>query len=169
MTFCAVQSKPNLLQLPCNSFDPIMDRQTYDWEFLEIVLDVLGVSVTGDIFSLQSKASLSAADSMATEALFYANSNKFKQRHCQGLSGPLEFAGLYAGIAAKYAYFCSLRKAQAVLKHFATQSWEPLHAALLVPAQPAGSESWSEGLDFAKTAWAIMQEEPKVLTYGATA
>ena len=145
-----------------------MNGQTRDWEFLELMLSFLGVSVTRDIFSLGNKASLSAADSMATEALLYtsdANLERFKLRLHEGLSGPLEFAGLYAGISAKYAYFCSLGKPKIVLQHFATQSWEPLFPD---PAEPISSECWSEGLDIAKKAWAITQEEPKILTYGAT-
>lgn len=138
-------------------------------EFLELMLSFLGVSVTRDIFSLGNKASLSAADSMATEALLYtsdANLERFKLRLHEGLSGPLEFAGLYAGIAAKYAYFCSLGKPKIVLQHFATQSWEPFLSDFSIP-EPISSECWSEALGVAEKAWAIMQEEPKLLTYGA--
>ena len=170
------QTKPNLLHLPLDFVEPIMTSQMQDWEYIAAVEDSLKAIESGAEYG---KAPPSAADSIFTEALLYTytpNLHTFKQRLHQGLNGRLEFAGLYAGIAAKYAYFCILGRQEDVLYHFGTQSWKPVHTELfamehlvemMVFKQPSDAESPSEILDYAMKAWAIMLEEPKLLTYGA--
>ena len=146
-----------------------MTGQTHDWEFLYVTEASLGAHATGDLFGQPGKASSSAAFAIGTEAHLYRSYPKlqqFQHRLHEGLTGPLEFAGMYAGIAAKYAYFCSLGKPKIVLQHFAAQSWEPFLSDFSIP-EPISSECWSEALGVAEKAWAIMQEEPKLLTYGA--
>ncbi len=49
-----------------------------------------------------------------------------RRRLILGMDGPLEFAGMYAGVAAKYAYYCSLGEPEFLLRHFAIQSWSPV-------------------------------------------
>ena len=160
-----LQNKPNLLQLPLDFVEPIMSSQMHDWEYIAVIENTMK-----SVEDTSEKAPPSAAASIFTEALWYTSQKdlkKFKQRLDKGLSGPLEFAGLYAGIAAKYAYFCTLGKHEDVLNHFGTQSWEAVHTELLVSGQARDAESLSEGLAYAENAWDIMQEEPKLLTYGA--
>ena len=167
-TLPVLQTKPNLLHLPLNFVEPIMTSRMWDWEYIAAIEDSIKKIESGDTYG---EAPPSAADSIFTEALWYTSITDwrpFKQRLDAGLSGPLEFAGLYAGIAAKYAYFCSLGKRARVLCHFSTQSWEPLQTDTLDLGQSSDAESLSEGLAYAEKAWAIMQEEPKLLTYGAT-
>ena len=142
-----------------------MTSQMHDWEYIAVIENTMK-----SVEDTSEKAPPSAAASIFTEALLYTSASdlqKFKQRLDQGLNGPLEFAGLYAGIAAKYAYFCTLGKHEDILNHFGTQSWEAMHTESLVSGQPSDAESLSEGLEYAEKAWAIMQEEPKLLTYGA--
>lgn len=144
-----------------------MTSQVKDWKYIAEIEGILRFIESGEA---SGEASPSAADSIFTEAQLYApksDMQKFKQHLHTGLSGSLEFAGLYAGIAAKYAYFCTLGKHDGVLYHFGTQSWQPAHTDLVVSRQPSDAEGLSEGLDYAKKAWAIMLEEPKLLTYGA--
>ena len=143
-----------------------MSSQMHDWKYIAVLEPAMRALETEGIFG---KAPPSAAESIFTETLWYATTaeRKFKHRLHQGLNGRLEFAGLYAGIAAKYAYFCTLGKREDVWHHFGTQSREPVRAELLVLGQPPDAEDVSEGLEYAEKAWAIMQEEPKLLTYGA--
>lgn len=168
-----VQAKPNLLQLPLDVVDPIMSYQVHDWEYIALIEGPLA-TIDTDVRNVW-KRSPSAVDSICTEALLYTSTDNlqtFKQRMQVGLNGSLEFAGMYAGIAAKYAYFCSLGKREIVLHHLSTRSPEvtlkPLLAEQLVSAEATDQESMSEGLDYAKKSWAIMQELPKTLTYGTS-
>ena len=154
------------LQLPLDFVEPIMSSQMHDWEYIAVLEPNMRILEAEGMFA---EAPPSAADSIFTEALWYTTTaeRKFKQRLHQGLNGRLEFAGLYAGIAAKYAYYCTLGKREDVRHHFGTQSWEPVRSELLVLGQPPDAEDVSEGLAYAEMAWAVMQEEPKLLTYGA--
>ena len=93
-----------------------------DWEYIAAIEDSVKRIESGGTYG---EASPSAADSIFTEALWYTSKTdlqKFKQHLQMGLNGRLEFAGLYAGIAAKYAYFCTQGKSEDVLYHFGTQS-----------------------------------------------
>ena len=166
-TLPVLQTKPNLLHLPLHFVEPIMSCQMRDWEYIAAIEDSIR---TIESVGTYGEAPPSAADSIFTEALWYTSKNdlqKFKQHLHMGLDGRLEFAGLYAGIAAKYAYFCTLGKPEGVLYHLGTQSWKPVQTDMLVSGQASDAESLSEGLEYAEKAWTIMQEEPKLLTYGA--
>ena len=144
-----------------------MTSRVHDWEYIAAIEDTMRAA---ELVATSGNSPPSAAESIFTDALWHISKSdwqKFQQCLDRGLNGPLEFAGLYAGIAAKFAYFCTLGKHEDVLYHFGTQSWEAVHLDLLVLGLPSDAESMSEGLDYAEKAWAIMQEEPKLLTYGA--
>ena len=143
-----------------------MNGLSQDWAFIFLIEDKLN---TGDLVGQDGEALPSAASAIGTEASLYhePQPQKFQRRLHAGLNGLLQFAGMYAGIAAKYACFCSLGKPMVVLEHFAAQSWEPLPSDFSV-AEPISPESCSEGRGVAQKAWAIMQEEPKLLTYGGS-
>ena len=122
-----LQTKPSCLQLPLNFVEPIMTSQMQDWEYIAAIEDTMSTVESVGTFG---KGPPSAASSIFTEALLYTSNTDlhiFKERLGAGLDSPLEFAGLYAGIAAKYAYFCTLGKPEAVLYHFGTQSWSFSH------------------------------------------
>ncbi|KAL0055726.1 hypothetical protein WJX82_003798 [Trebouxia sp. C0006] len=71
----------------------------------------------------------------------YNCSGRMRRRLILGMDGPLEFAGMYAGVAAKYAYYCSLGEPEFLLRHFAIQSWSPVPVDFPAP-KPVGT--WSK-------------------------
>ncbi len=169
-----MQRKPNQFQLPHDlptylGLTTISDWHTY--HCLELCLSAWRTN-TG---VKRGAPSLSAVHATFTEAFLvqlqrqvvYNCSGRMRRRLILGMDGPLEFAGMYAGVAAKYAYYCSLGEPKFLLRHFATQSWSPVPVDFPGAFHPS-SKHMADALDFANRAFRVMLQRPSLLAHGAS-
>ncbi len=171
-----MQRKPNQFQLPHDlptylGLATISDRHEY--HCLELLLSAW----RADTGVKRGAPNLSAVHATFTEALLLQLQQqqqvvlnckrRMRRRLIHGMEGPLEFAGMYAGVAAKYAHYCSLGEPKFLLQHFATQSWSPVSLEFPAAFHPS---RWnrSEALEFADRAFRVMQQRPSLLAHGAS-
>ncbi len=174
-----MQRKPNQFQLPHDLPTHLGLATISDWkEYHNLQYSLSGYRAdTGVKIALGEPPHLSALHATFTEALMLllqlplkaALNCKSRLRECLilGMEGSLEFAGLYAGVAAKYAYYCSFGKPVFLLQHFATQSWSPVSVEFSTATHPS-SENMAEALEVANRAFRVMHQRPSLLAHGAS-
>jgi len=178
IVWCLMQRKPNQFQLPHDLPKYLGLATISDWEDyhnLELSLSAYRADTGARNVAPFGPPNLSAVHATFTEALMLQLQlpgvpnckNRMRNRLIQGLEGPLEFAGLYAGVAAKYAHYCSLGEPAFLLQHFATQDWSPVSLEFPTAFHPS-SKNMSEALDFADRAFRVMQQRPSLLAQGAS-